>query len=367
MCPVDGWEIADRRMHNVRLSGPPLTTAADVVRWFGAVQSQDYGPARWSLGQRSPGILDADVRRLFDEGGLLRTHVLRPTWHFVLPEDIRWLLALTGPRVHALNAYYYRQVGLDAAELDKAERLVADALRGGNHLTRKALVDVFHGAGIGTEGFRAAYLLMSAELNGVICSGPMKGRQHTYALLDERAPEVQALSREAALAELTRRYFTSHGPATVKDFRWWSSLTVADINAGLELVGADLDRVDVDGVTYWYAPAPRPPAVPSPTVHLVQGYDEYLVGYVESKHLLDVAGLVRWQTGDRTVFVGAVLLDGQLAGHWKRTVRKADVLVDVSLYRSLGAAAEDALRTAVDRHAGFLGMPAAVAVTLIGG
>ena len=364
---MDGWEIADRRMHNVRLSGPPLAAPADVVRWFGAVQSQDYGPARWSLGQRSPGFLDSDVRRLFDEGLMLRTHVLRPTWHFVLPEDIRWLLALTGPRVHALNAYYYRQLGLDAAELDKAERLVADALAGGNHLPRKALVEVFRVAGIGIEGFRTAYLLMSAELNGVICSGPMKGRQHTYALVDERAPAVPALSREAALAELTRRYFTSHGPATVKDFRWWSSLTVADINAGLELVGADLDRVEHDGVTYWYAPAPRPPAVASPTVHLVQGYDEYLVGYVESKHLLDVAGLVRWQTGDRTVFVGAVLLDGQLAGHWKCSVRKADVLFEVSLYRPLDPAADEALGAAVDRQAGFLGLPAATAITLIAG
>jgi hypothetical protein len=195
----------------------------------------------------------------------------------------------------------------------------------------------------------------------------MKGRQHTYALVDERAPAGPGMSREAALAELTRRYFTSHGPATVKDFRWWSSLTVSDINAGLEMVGADLDRAEFDGVTYWFAPAPQPPAVASPTVHLVQGYDEYLVGYVESKHLLDVAGLVRWQTGDRTVFVGAVLLDGQLAGHWKRTVRKTDVLFEVSLYRPLDAAADGALGAAVDRQAGFLGLPAATAITLIAG
>jgi hypothetical protein len=364
---VDGWEVVDRRMHNVRLSGPPLATPTDVVRWFGAVQSQDYGPARWSLGQRAPGYDDAAVRRMFDAGALLRTHVLRPTWHFALPEDIRWLLALTGPRVHALNAYYYRQLGLDAAELDRAERLLADTLRGGNHLTRKALAGVLTGAGIATGGFRMGYLLMSAELNGVVCSGPMNGRQHTYALLDERAPGGATVSREAALAEVTRRYFTSHGPATVKDLRWWSSLTVADINAGLEMVGADLDSAVVDGVTYRFAPAPRPAAVASPTVHLVQAYDEYVVGYIESKPLLDIAGRVRWRTGDRTVFNGVALLDGQLAGHWKRTVNKTAVTIEVGLYRPLDAAADHALRVAADRHAEFLGLPATVVSTPLTG
>jgi hypothetical protein len=377
--PADTVDLAHRRMHNLRLSGPPLASVEDAVRWLGAVQSQDYGPAKWSIGLRVPGICDADIDKAFADAAILRTHVLRPTWHFVLPADIRWLLALTAPRVHALNAYYYRQLGLDPDIRRKCHALLAGVLTGGGQLTRKEIAAALAGTGvtggawtsgrrtepeIATDGFRLTYILMSAELDGVLCSGALRGKQHTYALLDERAPDAPGLARDDALAELTRRYFTSHGPATAKDFRWWSSLTAADVRDGLDAVGAHLTHEVVGGVSYWSAGSTPPPAVESPTVHLLQAYDEYIVGSSESRYVLDVSGAARINTRDRAVYNGVVILDSQVVGAWKRTVERGRVTITAALYASLDKAQTEALHDAADRHGRFLGLPASVEVTV---
>jgi hypothetical protein len=358
---MDKHDIAHRRLHNLRLSGAPLEAPEDVVGWLGAVQSQDFGPAKWSVAERTGGVGDAAIDRAFADGAILRTHVLRPTWHFVLPADIRWMLALTAPRVHALNAYYYRQLGLDDAVLERCNGLLVGALQGGAQRTRKQLAVTLEGAGVALGGFRLAYLLMNAELGGIVCSGAPRGKQQTYALLEERAPQATSRSRDQALAELTLRYYTSHGPATVKDFGWWSSLTAADIKRGLEMVAARLQHEVVDGVAYWFAgsaPSARPA---SPTVHLLQGYDEYIVGYSQSKSLLNLAGRSLPQAGP--VFNGVAILDGQVAGHWKRTLNRDTVAFEVALYEPFDDAQAKALQAAADRHGEFLGLTATVATT----
>jgi Winged helix DNA-binding domain len=360
---MDRQDIPHRRLHNLRLEGAPLRAPEDAVGWLCAVQSQDFAAAKWSLAQRTGGVGDADLDRAFAAGAILRTHVLRPTWHFVLPADIRWLLELTAPRVHALSAYQYRQLGLDEDVFQRSNALLADALAGGVHLTRKQLGAVLERGGVALGGFRLAYLLMNAELRGVVCSGAPHGRQQTYALLEERAPPAEPRTREEALAELTLRYFTSHGPATVKDFGWWSSLTAADIRRGLELVGSRLRQEVVDGVAYWSAGSAPPPSPASPTVHLLQGYDEYLVGYSQSKSLLNLAGRALIQ--DRPVFNGVAILDGQVAGHWKRTVGRGGVAFAVALYEPFDDAQAKALQAAADRQGEFLGVPATVATTAI--
>jgi hypothetical protein len=347
--------LTRRRMSAARLIGPPFGAPAEVVRWFGAVQSQDYGPAKWSVGQRLAAATDADLDRAFGAGTFVRTHVLRPTWHFVLPEDLRWLLALTSPRVHGLNAYYYRQEGLEPDVRARSERVLADALAGGNALTRKEISAVLASAGLPAEGLGLGLVLVNAELEAVVCSGPMQGRRHTYTLLDERVPPGRDLRGDAALAELTRRYFTSHGPSTVQAFRAWSSLTVRDINRGLDLVGEELARETVDNVTYWFTPGPEVAAPPSPDVQLLQAYDEYVVTPEEGSRLFDLAGFGASRSRRDLPFYGIVLLDGQLAGRWKRTVVKASLRVDVALYRPLTGAQSEALAAAAARHGEFLG------------
>ena len=347
-------------MHNLRLSGAPFDAPEDVVRRLVAVQSQDYGPAKWSVAQRTGGITDAALDQAFADGTILRTHVLRPTWHFVLPADIRWLLELTAPRVHALNAYMYRELELDGAVLKKCNARLFGALKGGNPLTRKELEAVLNRAGIATNGFRLAYILMNAELNGIICSGALNGKQHTHVLLDERVSEAKGRTREEALAELAFRYFNSHGPATAKDFKSWSSLTAADIKKALDMVSAQLEHETIDGMSFWFAASGQSPKAVSPVVHLLQGYDEYIMGYSESKHLLDVSGVVGSEPRHEAVFNGVVILDSQVAGRWKRTLKKSSVVIEAALYKPFNRAQTKALQAAADRHAEFLGLTATV-------
>jgi hypothetical protein len=345
-------------MRSLRLTGAAFVAPPDVVDWLTAVQSQDYAPAKWAVGQRSPGVTDAEVERAFSEGSILRTHMLRPTWHFVRPDDIRWMLELTSPRVHVGNAFMYRREELEGELLARCTQVIVSALEGGHHLTRKEIEARLQRVGVANSAIRTVYILMHAELNGIICSGSPRGKQQTYALLEERAPRARRLSHEEALAELTQRYFTSHGPATIKDFRWWSSLTVSDIKRGLALVGSELEKIVVDGVSFWSGEAPAARESGQPRMHLLQGYDEYIVGYSDSKYVFDVAGVARSPMTQRTSFTGVAVLDTQVVGHWRRTIRKNVVEIEVAPYRSLDRAATAALQAEAERHGAFLGLPA---------
>src|SRR5437773_6733489 len=220
---MNNLEIAHGRLHNQHVTRRTLETPQTLVEWLGAVQAQDYAAAKWALGLRLHGMTDDNIEQAFTDGKILRTHVMRPTWHFVSPADIRWLLALTAPRVRAASAYYNRKLELDAAFFRRTHAVLANALQGGKQLTRDELASALQQAGIATEGEqRVTHIMMRAELDGIICSGARRDKQFTYALLDERAPQTRMLDRDEALAELARRYFTSHGPATLQDFVWWS-------------------------------------------------------------------------------------------------------------------------------------------------
>ena len=352
-------------MRNVGLVDPAFPAYADVVRWLGAVQAQDYEPAKWSLAQRLRLVSESALEEELSAGRLIRTHLLRPTWHFVLPEDLRWMLELTAPRVHGFNRYYYRQFGIDEALPQRCSKLLETELQGGNSLTRKEIEVLLRRSGIEASGTRLGLLLMHAELEGLICSGPRRGKQQTYALLEERVPPAPTMDRESALVELARRYFTSHGPATIKDFRWWSSLPSADIVDALEAVGDGLIKDSVGGTTFWSANPGRDDGNKDagPAVHLLQSYDEYIVGYTESKYVLDISGVARSRSPGRTIFNQVVLLDSQVAGYWRRTTRKGIVRIEVVLDSPFTAAQSAALRTAADQYAEFLGLAAELTVS----
>jgi hypothetical protein len=353
-------------MHNLRLTGGPFAKPADVVRWLGAVQSQDYGPAKWSVGARVRSGTDAGLDALYDRGAILRTHVLRPTWHFVLPEDIRWMLDLTGPRVRRMISYYDAQLGIDARLTKRTIDRMVKALEREGRMTRTELADELERSKIEARGQRLNHIVMNAELAGAICSGGLRGKQHTYALLDERTPKARRLDRDDALAELTLRYFTSHGPATIKDFSWWASLPVADSRRGLEMVGDELETQEVEGRTFWFAPGGRVPAVRSLKAYLLQAYDECIVGYTDSRFLLDTAGAVPKQTPtERIIYPGALVIGTQVAGHWKRTLGPDKVRIDVAVYKRLNSAQTKALEQEAERLGRFLGLEPSVATTLI--
>ena len=248
-------EFLSERLRNQHLTRPERQKPAQVVAWLGAMQAQDFPAAKWAVGLRSPGCNSQDIEEAFNDGAILRTHVLRPTWHFVARQDIRWMVALSAPRVHATNAYYYRQSGLDAKMFARGCAMMHRVLEDGEPMTRAELAVALKRAKVPADGLKLAYIMMHAELEGVICSGPRRGKQFTYALLDQRAPASKPLDRRDAVAELAKRYFTSHGPATVRDFVWWSGLTVKEAELGIEAVKPKLQQETIDGRTHWRAKA----------------------------------------------------------------------------------------------------------------
>jgi Winged helix DNA-binding domain len=341
-------------MHNLGLLSPAATRPVDVVARLGAMQAQEFPYAKWSIGQRVSGVDDREIDRLFDRGALLRTHLLRPTWHFVTPKDIRWILRLTAPRVKRMMATYDRQLDLDERLYSRTNRLIEKALRGGEHLTRKELVAVLNRSKVTGDGRRFGHILLRAELEGIICSGARRGREQTYALFDERVRKSRDLDAEEALAELTRRYFTTRAPATLKDFSWWSSLKMEDCRRGVEFLGGELDQLEIDGRVYLIPTESGPPSPTKEVVDLVQVYDECVVSYTLSRDALTAtveADIPR----DIMFFWHPILLDGQVIGHWRRRNKGELTWLEVFTYRKLTRAEARARDLAVRRYEEFLG------------
>ena len=349
-------EIGRMRLRNQRLAGAAHRSPEEVVAWQGAVQAQEYGAARWGLALRmTKSTTDGEIERAVNEGRILRTHVMRPTWHFVTPADIRWMLDLTGPRVRQAMAHYGRREGLDASTVTRALGIFERALGGGHHLTRGELGESLARAGMSAKGVRLALLTMYAELDGLICSGPYRAKQLTYALLAERAPNTRGLPRDEALAELTRRYFRSHGPATIRDFVWWSGLTTADARRGLEMNRAQHEVVD--GLTYSSVARREPRRRTSGvSIHMLPIYDEYLVAYRDRDAVPHAAVTV--QSKKKTViFQHALVAGGQVAGTWRIRRAASEVVVEVALLRRLTGSERQRLSDAVIQHGRFLGQP----------
>jgi hypothetical protein len=351
-------DIARQRLANQHLTSPTLAVPSEVVRALGAVQAQDYSGAKWAIGLRTRGVVDADVDQAVTDGSILRTHVLRPTWHFVAPADIRWMLALTAPRVKAAMAYYDRKLELDGAVFGRSNTALVTALRDGKQLTRTELAQVLRRAHVDVTGSqRLGHLVMRAELEGIVCSGGRRGKQFTYALLEERVPPAAALERDEALLELTKRYFATRGPATAKDFAWWSGLTVADATKGVQLAGRGLEREVVDDQTYWFDPSARAQRAKSPVAYLLPNYDEYFIGFKDRSAIgqrLKSADLV---TGGNALIAHVVAVDGQLVGGWKRTLTKNAVVVALNVVSRLTDSERQAVEAAARKYGEFLGLP----------
>lgn len=291
--------------------------------WLGAVQAQDFHGAKWALALRAGNLTDEGVGAAFDAGRILRTHVLRPTWHFVAPADIRWMLELTGPRVQKTNLAWGGRLGVPARTFTKAISVIATALEGGRYLTRRELAAALKRARIVASGSPLAHFVMGAELEGVVCSGPRRGSQFTYALLAERAPKAGSLPGDEALAELARRYFGSRAPATLQDFSWWSGLTLTSARRAIEAAGVE-------------AAAEPPAAGTAPGAHLLlPNFDEYLIAYKHRGAIVDDRHARNLGVYTSEVLPHHVIVDGREAGRWQRTVGAKAVGITVHAHRRL--------------------------------
>lgn len=354
-------DLLEQRLRNQRLAQSDCRTPLDVVHWLGAVQAQDYVGAKWALGLRAPRLSNTAIDRAFNEGQILRTHVMRPTWHFISPTDIRWMLGLTAPRVLALMAHYDRKLDLTTKVFTKSHAVLERALEGGTYLTRTELAAALARAKIVAHGQRLGHLMARAELDQVICSGPRRGKQFTYALLAERAPRAVTLPRDEALVELTRRYFTSHGPATIRDFAWWSGLTMKDGTRGVSMLGSAIVSRDIDGRTYWSVPSTAVRRSAPRSVYLLPNYDEYGIAYRDREALFD---------GARGVLVSAaavefphmLIVDRRWTGSWKRTFSATSAGIAIKPVRPLTRDEARALAVEVERYGKFFALPATLSV-----
>lgn len=344
------FSLLATRLKHQSLKPAALSTPESVVQALGAVQSQDYLGAAWALALRAKGVTLADVDAALADGRIIRTHVLRPTWHFVAPADLRWMLALTGPRVRMLMRTYDARLELDAKVYAKARRAMTRALERDGAMTRAQLGVALTKAGVPASGQRLAHLMMDAELDALVCSGPKRGSQMSYVLVDAHVPPTPALSRDEALAELAQRYFASHGPATVHDFSWWSGLTIGDARRGIE-AGAVNERV-----------LTSPPSADrvAGAHFLLPNYDEYFIAYRHRQAVIDATRQRNVGVFTSTEYPHQIVLHGRVAGSWRRELASARATITLKTYAPPAPAELRALTAAAARFGRFLGLPCGV-------
>ncbi len=315
--------IPNLRLISQQLINPQFSKPQEVVAWMGAMQAQDYNMCKWAVGVRLPESTEKQVQKALDEGAILRTHVMRPTWHLVVADDIRWMVELTAARIFTQVQSRDKMMGLNEKIFDHSNRVLHEALKNGKHLTKDELSVCWEDAGIDTSEYRMYHLLMRAELEALICSGAMKGKKQTYALIEERAPKAKTYDRETSLGMLAKRYFASHGPATVQDFVWWSNLSMADGKKGIEMLGNGFTALDFDGQRYFMLKTLKEMDANN-RVHLLPAFDEMIIAYRDRSAVIadEHNGKAISSNG---IFRPTIMKNGEAIGLWKK-IRKKNVI-----------------------------------------
>lgn len=345
--------IGLRRLYHQRITHPTFKEAAAVVAWLGAMQGQDYAGTKWAFGLRLPGSTEADIDNAITDRRIFRVWLLRGTLHYVAAADAHWLLDLFGPRMINGNARRYQELELDEPTLVRSTDLIATALRDGAHLTRPELLDMLESNGISTAGQRGVYLLQRASLEKILVQGDVRRNVTTFFAL----PAGSTRPREDALAELARRYFTSHGPVTFADFVAWSGLLTSDARSGLESVKSELMEETIDGQVYWHAPE-KPESSPR-SLYLLPGFDEFVLGYRDRGSILDKQFADRICPGGNGMFNPTIVRDGRIVGTWKRTLNKKETVeIKIEPFDSLTWQELNGISEVASAYGKFLGRKA---------
>ncbi len=349
-------DIVNLRIVNQHIVRPHLTDATEVVRWMGAMQAQDYGQSLWAVGLRTKGSKVDDVLEAIESGKILRTWPMRGTIHWVPAEDAKWMVAINGERTISSARSRHVEMNLDDKVFGRAEEVLRRELEGGKRLSRPKIRELLaeHKFDVGDQ--RVGHILGALSLRGVLCIGPMEGKQQTFVLLDEWAPKPRNLSREEGLGEFARRYFTSHGPATLADFATWASLPLRDAKVGLELVKSQLTTVEVDGVEYCLSrDAHDVDPAASKGVHLLAGFEEYLLGYKDRSAVVSrESAAISYVNG---IFFPIIVVNGQVVGTWKRTLGAKKITVSLTPFVPLSAAHTKQAHAEAERYGEFMNLP----------
>ncbi len=354
-------DITHIRLASQQLTGSNVNSPKEIVSWMGAMQAQDYPMAKWAVGVRLVDATDQSLETAIANAEIIRTHLLRPTWHFVNAEDIYWILDLCAARLKASQSARDKQLELTEAIYTKSNRIIEKALSHGRQLIREELITELNRAGIATDENRASHLFSRAEIEKIICSGATRNGKTTYALLAERVPNGKQLSRDEAVATLARRYFASRSPARLQDFSWWSGLPARDANRGLEQVKSEFITEVIDGSTYWLSPDFTVPQSKQPSVYLLPTYDEFIISYTDrSASIPSNLEQHMKKISDRGVFRPIIVVNGQVVGIWKRTIQKDSLLIEIQLLKPSDAPTMDLIVQAAHRFWQFSGKKAEI-------
>ena len=354
-------DISKLRLINQQIAATKFRTPKEIVGWMGAMQAQDFNMAKWAIGVRLPGSTDQFIASAFDSGQFLRTHLMRPTWHFVSPDDIYWMLELTAPQIRVSLKARDKVLEIDPRIYSKSNAVIENALRGGEHLLREEIVAELEMAGIATDVYRITHFLLRAELDGIICSGRTKNNKQTHALLSERAPETKTLNQDEALAKLARQYFTSHCPATLQDFIWWSGLPITKVRHALEMVKSNFVAEIIGEQTFWLTNSFSISGSFNDSVYLLPAFDEFIISYKDRIASLPSENHVS-AVSSNGIFRPIVVIDGQVSGLWKRSFKKDKVILETNMFHSIDSATNSRIEKASIHYGNFVNKKVEMAV-----
>lgn len=346
-------DIPNIRLQSQQLAGTAFCSPKQLIGYMGAIQAQDADMCKWAIGARLPKSTVQQVNDALDKGDIIRTHVLRPTWHLVSRDDIYWLIGLTAPQVMAAMRSNDKKLELTEVIFIKSNKLIEKALIGNKHLTREELLADFKNAGITTNENRASHLLMRAECEGIICSGAKSGKHQTYTLLQELIPKPASLTKDEALAKLAKTYFTSRSPATLRDFEWWSGLSITEARHALEMAKGELISETINNQTYWLSTDFKIPAAQN-SLHLLPAFDEYLIAYanrsaaIKSEHQPHAFS-------NNGIFRPVIIVNGKATGIWKRSINKDTVTIQTNFFNQPTKQLLPKLNRAIKAYTKFLG------------
>jgi len=349
-------DIANLRLHSQQIAKTQFKSPKEIVGWMGAMQAQDFNMAKWAIGLRLNKTKEKHINAAIDSAEIIRTHLLRPTWHFVSADDIYWMVDLTAPGILSSMKGRNKQLELTGAILKKSFAIIEKSLKDANHLTRKDLVNELNKAKIVTNENRSSHILFHAELEGIICSGKMKDKLPTYALLNERIKKPAPLKKEEALYKLACKYFESHCPATFQDFVWWSGLSMTDGRKALELIKSNFVSEKKDSKEYWFPRSFSFPKKSKESVFLLPAFDEFLISYK------DRSAVIHSDHREKTfssngIFWPVILVNGRAVGIWKREIKKNQLIISCGIFDKKNKVSKELLEKATRELGYFLNCP----------